>query len=56
MGNQIAMVQALPELTRGLQTVKREANSVVVVVVVVVVVFQTEVSSKGVTSSRLREI
>ena len=54
MGNQIAMVQALPELTRGLQTVKREANSVVVVVVVVV--FQTEVSSKGVTSSRLREI
>ena len=55
MGNQIAMVQALPELTRGLQTVKREANSVVVVVVVVVV-FQTEVSSKGVTSSRLREI
>lgn len=52
MGNQIAMVQALPELTRGLQTVKREANSVVVVVVV----FQTEVSSKGVTSSRLREI
>lgn len=51
MGNQIAMVQALPELTRGLQTVKREANSVVVVVV-----FQTEVSSKGVTSSRLREI
>lgn len=53
MGNQIAMVQALPELTRGLQTVKREANSVVVVVVVF---FQTEVSSKGVTSSRLREI